>query len=288
MPRQRGSPQPRGPPSPATSSSSIAAAAAAAAAAIAAALYLHNSRPPEPYPRIWIEDNFLSAAEADALVQASSAATGCWERVSAHQTTALLETCRELTSTPLFQRIDERVARALGVNSSHLEHGYVQRYTAEYATHQVHLDQGKGDIRPRRYASAIVYLDDQPFGSGHTVFPFADARYDRSAAWWLPPAPPISAAVARTRDAWEVVLRDALPSRFFYPRGRGDDVVRRLQEQCAAGRGIRPRKGRALFFLHADADGTETIRATHGGCDLLPGAPPKHALVQLATDAPVR
>ena len=68
----------------------------------------------------------------------------------------------------------------------------------------------------------------------------------------------------------------------------GDDVVRRLQEQCAAGRGIRPRKGRALFFLHADADGTETIRATHGGCDLLPGAPPKHALVQLATDAPVR
>ena len=152
----------------------------------------------------------------------------------------------------------------------------------------MHLDQGKGDIRPRRYASAIVYLDDQPFGSGHTVFPFADARYDRSAAWWLPPAPPISAAVARTRDAWEAVLRDALPSRFFYPRGRGDDVVRRLQEHCAAGRGIRPRKGRALFFLHADADGTETIRATHGGCDLLPGAPPKHALVQLATDAPVR
>ncbi|MBD90202.1 MAG: hypothetical protein CL940_07680, partial [Deltaproteobacteria bacterium] len=49
---------------------------------------------------------------------------------------------------------------------------------------------------------------------------------------------------------------------FFYPRGRGDDVVRRLQEQCAAGRGIQPRKGRALFFLHADADGTETIRAT--------------------------
>ena len=152
------------------------AAAATAAAAIASALYLHNSRLPEPYPRIWVDDNFLSAAEADALVQASSAATGCWERVSTHQTTALLETCRELTSTPLFQRIDSRVASALDVNSSHLEWGYVQRYTAGYATHQVHLDQGKGDIRPRRYASAIVYLDDQPFGSGHTVFSFARTK----------------------------------------------------------------------------------------------------------------
>ena len=179
---------PRSPPSPAAASSSIATATvAAAAAAIAAAFYLHHSRLPEPYPRIWIEDDFLAAAEADAFVEAAAAATNCWESVSTHQTTALLETCRELTSTPLFQRIDARVAHALGVNSSHLEHGYVQRYTAEYATHQVHLDQGKGDIRPRRYASAIVYLDDQPFGSGHTVFPFADARYDRSAAWWLPP-----------------------------------------------------------------------------------------------------
>ena len=220
-------------------------------------------------------------------MQASSAATSCWERVSAHQTTALLETCRKLTSTPLFHRIDARVARALGVNSSHLEWGYVQRYTSGYATHQVHLDQGKGDIQPRRYASAIVYLDDQPFESGHTVFPFADSAYDRSAAWWLPPAPPVSAAVAQTRDAWEAVLRDALPSRLLSARPR-----RRRRPPIAGAMRRGPRhpaaRGRALFFLHGDADGTETIRATHGGCDLLPGAPPKHALVQLATDAPVR
>ena len=196
----RRTPQSRRPPATSsTSTTSISiAAAAAAAAAIAAALYLHLQ-------------NCRSHTLASGLKTISSAprrptrraSIFCCDRpgsVSAHQTTALLETCRELTTTPLFQRIDARVARALGVNSSsHLEHGYVQRYTAGYrATHQVHLDQGKGDIRPRRYASAIVYLDDQPFGSGHTVFPFADARYDRPAAW-LPPALPVSAAVAQTR-----------------------------------------------------------------------------------------
>ena len=54
---------------------------------------------------------------------------------------------------------------------SHLEVGYMQRYSANYTLHNVHLDQSRQGESPARIASAILYLDTQPAGSGATVFP---------------------------------------------------------------------------------------------------------------------
>ena len=54
-----------------------------------------------------------------------------------------------------------RIGALLGVPPAHIEHGYVQRYAAGFAMHNLHLDHNPASMRPRRVASLIVYLDDQ-------------------------------------------------------------------------------------------------------------------------------
>ena len=238
-------------------------------------------------PRAWLVRDFLSSAEVDALLVlldvASDGAVSneCWEHVSRHQATAMIETCPSLAAAPLMRVIDDRVARALNTTRAWLEHGYVQSYTAGYTQHNVHLDQGHA-MAPARIASAIIYLDTQPSGSGATIFPLA-RRAERDAS------------AAQRVAAWNAKLQAGrITSRFFTPDGYGAALFELAQRQCAAGHGVAPVKGTALFFEarlprgDPGAGGAETIEAVHGSCGLPPGAPAKRVLVKLACDGRVR
>ena len=111
-----------------------------------------------------------------------------------------------------MQAIDLRVSAALGVEVTHLEHGYLQQYAPNYTAHNLHLDQSEVSTHavhhpltahivsthaihypltsarqvyvPARVASALIFLEDQPVGSGHTIFPFAAGCRD---AYEAPP-----------------------------------------------------------------------------------------------------
>ena len=269
---------PPAPDRPTRSWSGPCQALAALGAVGAAAVYAHR-RPPVAWsareavlshePRIWLIDNFLSEHEIEALD-----ATGCWEPSGWRQHTCELEASPRLRDSAVMRAIDIRVSEALGVGVNALEHGYIQRYESGFVMDNLHLDQGHA-MTPARIASAIIYLDDQPEASGHTVFPFA--RFS---------APP-RAATVRTR--WEAALQaDMLPNRFFRARGDGADVYALGSEACDLGLGIRPRRGAALFFHHRLPSGGETIDLVHGSCGMAQGAPTKRALVKLACDGPIR
>ena len=118
-----------------------------------------------------------------------------------------------------MQAIDLRVSAALGVEVTHLEHGYLQQYAPNYTAHNLHLDQSEVSTHairypltarivspaqpvtsarqvyvPARVASALIFLEDQPVGSGHTIFPFAAGCRD---AYEAPP-PSLSRAADPT------------------------------------------------------------------------------------------
>lgn len=238
-------------------------------------------------PTIWLAPGFLTEPETHEILQlASTLDHECWERVSSEHSTALLDNsqCYALTESNVMRDVDRRVSDALGVPLSNLEFGYLQRYTANYSAHNVHLDQGDA-MHPARVASAIIYLEDQPHGSGHTVFPLRNIA--SSSAWftrlWSPKIP------QDLVDMWESKLRAGrIINRFFTSSGIGSDIFRQMLRQCAAGLGFRPRRGSALLFRHRTADGRETMAAAHGSCSMASHAPPKHALVKLACDGAIR
>jgi len=99
-------------------------------------------------PRVWLQHDFLSAVEVEQLL-AESASVGaeCWDRVSETQQTAMLESCPRLAGTAMMQAVDRRVSTALGVELTHLEHGYLQQYTPNYTAHNLHLDQSELMVR---------------------------------------------------------------------------------------------------------------------------------------------
>jgi hypothetical protein len=230
-------------------------------------------------PEIWTERGFLSDEESAALIAELNAhSPSCWEQQpSGLQATCSLEgdaRSRPLGASALGTSIDARIAAKLGVPLDWLEHGYVQRYHASYSAHNLHLDQGEQAMDPARVASAIVYLDSQPRGSGHTVFPFVDSDDSDGGA---------------LRSLWEGKLQAGrILSRFFRPAEYGAALFARGAEQCARGGGQRPERGTALFFRHRTAAGRESIAALHGSCSMAAGAPLKHALVKLACDGRVR
>lgn len=273
-----------------------------------ALLWAHLSPPPDPNllctsPRIWLQPDFLSTAEVDQLLDESAQQAGsqCWETVSNTQRTAMLESCPVLASSPLMQEIDRRVSEIFQVNLSHLEHGYLQEYRPGYVPHNIHLDQGEAMV-PARTASAIIYLDDQPVGSGHTIFPLARLRDEHETAQiaqlgrtslraarevWegLRGERALEAGIA----AWNPKLRAGrITSRFFKPGGYGESLFALGADHCARGLGVRPTRGTALFFEGRATDGAETIEAAHGSCGLPMHAQPKRVLVKLACDGEVR
>lgn len=97
-------------------------------------------------------------------------------------------------------------------------------------------------------------------------------------------------------EQWNRALRSGqLADRFFWPlrpgesdaRAMAGDALYRLAfDDCAAGGGVRPRRGSALLFENR-VGGLETIEAVHASCGLAADAPPKHALVKLACDGSV-
>jgi len=250
-------------------------------------------------PRVWLQPDFLSADEVEQLL-AESAGVGseCWDEVSDTQQTAMLDSCPRLSGSALMQAIDRRVSAALGVELAHLEHGYLQQYAPNYTAHNLHLDQSELFV-PARVASAIIFLEDQPVGSGHTIFPFAAGCRDAYEA-------PHVAALGRTalREArelrgrrflealwaeWNPRLRAGrITRRYFKPRGYGADLFALGQAHCRAGLGVRPRRGAAAFFESRGADGLETIAAVHGSCDVAADAPTKRVLAKFACDGPIR
>jgi hypothetical protein len=228
-------------------------------------------------PRIWIEHDFLSMAEtAELLALLATEEVKCWDRVGSHQDTLELEGCAQwLAEHPLMRSIDERVAHALSVPLDWLEQGYVQRYRANYSSHQAHLDQSSAMV-PARVASAIIYLEDQNTGAGHTTFPLAKLG-EQSAEE--------EARRQKAVAAWNRGLRDgSLSERVFWP---GSDMFELAVRQCANGGGIQPRRGAALFFEHR-VDGLETIEVVHASCTMATNAPTKHAVAKFACDGPVR
>ena len=166
-------------------------------------------------PRVWLQPDFLSADEVEQLL-AESAGVGseCWDEVSDTQQTAMLDSCPRLSGSALMQAIDRRVSAALGVELAHLEHGYLQQYAPNYTAHNLHLDQSELFV-PARVASAIIFLEDQPVGSGHTIFPFAAGCRDAYEA-------PHVAALGRTalREARELIARVVAACRERLPRIR--------------------------------------------------------------------
>ena len=113
-------------------------------------------------PRMALLRGFVSAAEAAALVRATAADRSCWEaQGDAHATCLLEELGPDAAARAALARVDARIGALLGVPPAHIEHGYVQRYAAGFAMHNLHLDHNPASMRPRRVASLIVYLDDQ-------------------------------------------------------------------------------------------------------------------------------
>ena len=210
-------------------------------------------------PRVWLQHDFLSSAEVEQiLAESETAGRECWEHVSSTQRTAMLETCPRLASTALMVAIDQRVAAALGVDVPRLEHGYLQEYTANYSAHNLHLDQGEAMV-PARVGSAIIYLDDQPVGSGHTVLPLAagcrdayEAAHVAALGRYAPGAARALRSRGRVEAGWAVydpkLRAGRISSRFFKPGGYGAELFAVGLEHCRAGLGVRPRRGTALFF----------------------------------------
>ena len=273
----------------------VTAAFAAAAAAAASAGLAANSATLtlRDEPRAWLQSDFITSEEVGELFVAIGRAEACWEAVSAEQATCELELdgAAPLARSAVMAKVDARVSEALGVPLSHLEYGYVQRYTANYTLHNVHLDQGTQGMAPERVASALIYLDDQPAGSGHTVFPFAPSRRRRfevlRPSTWL--TPPRVDAAAATAASWNRRLRAGrIVSRFFRRGEYGDELYALAAAACASGGGVRPSRGSALLFEHRDRRGDEAIEAAHGSCGLHPAAPPKTVLVKIATNGPIR
>ena len=253
-------------------------------------------------PRVWTIRNFVSPSEVDALVALVDAAERardprCWERVSSHQSTAMIERCPQLAEAPLMRVIDARVAAALNTTLRRIEHGYYQVYRGGYSPHNVHLDQGF-EMVPARIASAIIYLDSQPRGacSGSTLFPFLERAGSSEKA---------AAYISMQLQAWDRKLKKGLiTSRFFTADGIGAELFARFKRLCAAGRvaavRVCPVRGTALFFegrvRSTSSDDSakpadmlvETIQAAHGSCGLLDDAPTKRVLVKLACDGDVR
>lgn len=241
-------------------------------------------------PRVWLQHGFLTSDECDELISSSThLPASCMEVVSDTQLTVMLDDCPAFSTTLLMQDIDKRVAAKLGVPLAQLEPGYIQIYRPGYSAHNVHLDQGHA-MYPARIASAIIYLDDQPSGSGHTIFPLSDLpdwKRAHDAHEARSHRQPLTLKAAR--EQWEIPLRSGrILSRFFTPSGYGASLFGLAAKQCALGMGVRPERGTALFFEARDADGHETIAAVHGSCGIGDNSPTKHALVKLATDAPLR
>ena len=180
--------------------------------------------------------------------------------------------------------------------------------------HNIHLDQNPATMEPQRQVSAIIFLDDQPLASGHTVFPMA--RIEGEAAQVEKTCQMVSAPVLKKDRAHSAVctnptihLADALGveteklalgwnqvlTRGWYTRelysdspAEGGDMFRLVKRMCSAGYGVRPKKGRVVFFYNFDVHGKEAIRALHGSCYLTHDAPVKRALVKLACSGAVR
>ena len=159
-------------------------------------------------PRASLQRSFLSGKEVDELFAYIGRAAACWEAVSAEQATCELEleAAAPLARSAIMAKIDARVSATLGVPLSHLEFGYVQRYTANYTLHNVHLDQGTQDMVPARVSSALIYLDDQPHGSGHTVFPLA-APHRQPSSWLSSCAAGAGVVCEAAATAWNQRLR---------------------------------------------------------------------------------
>ena len=125
---------------------------ASALAMLAALMTRENARQPTVIwddPRIWVQPGFLTDDESTVLIAELDAHTpSCWE---AQPPAGLQATCslegdarsRPLAGSALMRAIDERIATALGVPLGWLEHGYVQRYRANYSAHNLHLDQAR-------------------------------------------------------------------------------------------------------------------------------------------------
>ena len=255
-------------------------------------------------PRIWVQRHFISAEEASQLLSAADAAR-CWQRVSDPHYECNLEGNRQMEATDVMRQVDARVAAALNVSLSHIEHGYIQRYHAGYQMpHNAHMDQDQHDMTPARIASAIIYLEDQPLGSGHTVFPLAAIGGHRG----VPSAPGDTGVRNQLVAKWNAWLQQGLVrERAFRPLRRSDSGIVALGStelfelavaDCAAGGGIRPQQGLALFFeqrvagvggaLRPQQRLQETIETLHASCGLAPTASTKHALVKWACDGPCR
>ena len=236
-------------------------------------------------PRVWQEPNFLSDAEVDMLQRSVSApnASECWSAYHQHagQRTAWIGrgACNGLAYPELMKQIDLRVAARLNFPLSHMEPGYYQEYSG-YKMQNVHLDQGHWDLAPPRVASAIIYLDTQPHGSGDTVFPLAHG---------MSPLPNKQRGAIITK--WNALLNQPGRNvgRGFFRSGHSEPVIfAAAQRSCAEGLGVRPVKGTAVFFtgrreLPKDGPlgGPETVEALHGSCDV-PHGSRKRVLVKLA------
>ena len=241
-------------------------------------------------PHVWLVHDFLSGAEVDTLIaMTANLPSRCWDTVSETQQTVMLEDCPLAADHVVMRAVDERVASALNMSLSQVELGYMQVYHASYSAHNVHLDQGH-DMDPARVASAIIYLDTQPSGSGHTIFPLGGLLdWERSSDVEKAQHHRSSSVLDAGRAEWDPKLQAGrIMSRFFTPDGYGASLFQRAAVQCELGMGVRPQRGMALFFEARGKDGLETIAAAHGSCSLPPGAMTKRTLVKLATDKPIR
>ena len=237
-------------------------------------------------PRVWVRPGFLSEDEVVTLLKHALETPTCWEKQpSGTQATCDLEThtAAALANSALMRDVDARVAVELGApNVSFIERGYLQAYAPGYAAHNLHLDQGSVMV-PARVASAILYLDTQPEGAGHTVFPFACRVRGAAGAEH-------EQQEQRMRVEWNAkLLAGRIVSRFFRPGEFGHELFGAAQRQCEAGDGVRPVRGSAVFFQHRTSEGLETIDAAHASCGL-PAAVSGHkrVLVKIACDGVVR
>jgi hypothetical protein len=127
-------------------------------------------------PRMWLLPGFVSVSELTEIERGIPHSHACWE--GADDPSAAQHTCR-LTDWPALenlgvsQLLDRRIAAAFGATLRSIESGYLQRYGAEFEMANLHLDQDPATMSPQRYISILMYLDDMPVGTGHTVFPLA-------------------------------------------------------------------------------------------------------------------
>jgi len=205
-----------------------------------------------------------------------------------------------------MQRVDIRISRLLKIPLSFLEAGYLHRFKPSHMTRNMHMDQTQQALSPQRTASVVIYLEDQPLGSGHTVFPLARLQdemdnvnavgrshcsEDTSQQLHVCNTQqktlfPSEQLASKMIGAWNKKLTSGqVKNRFFQ---EGHDLLRLGQYMCSQGYGVRPEKGAALIFHYLSDAGKETIQVTHGACGLLPNAPSKHVIAKFGCNGVAR